>query len=71
MNVLNPKVTIFFTAFLPQFVTPDGIPYVLQLIILAIIFMVLAFLVMSSIAIIASSLGQLIAHPEFWKLQGG
>ena len=67
MNVLNPKVTLFFIAFLPQFVTKDGLPFSVQIIILGVIFMIQAFLVFSLIAIVAGNLRQLVNSNQFWK----
>lgn len=47
-NVLNPKVAVFFLAFLPQFVDRSGSPTTLQLLILGLTFALfgLCFLVM-------------------------
>lgn len=44
LNVLNPKLSFFFLAFLPQFVTP-GISGQWQLVLLAAVFMALTFAV--------------------------
>ncbi|WP_448615057.1 LysE family translocator [Modestobacter sp. URMC 112] len=44
VNLLNPKLTIFFFAFLPQFVTP-GQPALPQMLQLSGVFMVLTFVV--------------------------
>ncbi len=42
VGVTNPKLVVFFTAVLPQFVDPDGGPVPLQLLLLGGIFVVLA-----------------------------
>ncbi len=43
LNILNPKLTIFFLAFLPQFIQPDGGAPLLQLMGLSGVFMVMTF----------------------------
>jgi threonine/homoserine/homoserine lactone efflux protein len=44
-NILNPKLTIFFLAFLPQFVQPDAGAPLLQLLLLSAVFMLMTFVV--------------------------
>jgi threonine/homoserine/homoserine lactone efflux protein len=45
LNILNPKLSIFFLAFLPQFVVPDGADTVRQMLVLSGVFMAMTFVV--------------------------
>jgi len=43
LNILNPKLTIFFLAFLPQFVQPTGPEPLVQMLVLSAVFMAMTF----------------------------
>jgi len=58
MNVTNPKVSIFFLAFLPQFADPTRGPLTVQMLLLGGIFIVSTILVFGGIALLAGSIGQ-------------
>ncbi|MCY1633201.1 LysE family translocator [Marinifilum sp. D737] len=68
MNVLNPKVSLFFIAFLPQFISKSGIAISVQMIVLGIIFMIQALIVFSLIAILSGRLNRYLNSQEFWKI---
>lgn len=57
MNITNPKVSIFFLAFLPQFTRPDAGPMVLQMFTLGGVFIAVGFVVFATIAQLSSLIG--------------
>ncbi len=57
MNVTNPKVSIFFLAFLPQFADPARGSLTLQLVLLGLFFIVVTLLVFGLISQLAGLIG--------------
>lgn len=68
MNVLNPKVALFFLAFLPQFVSPATRYFPLQMLLLGLIFMVQAVIIFCLIGYFSGCIGNFIlARPKIAK----
>jgi threonine/homoserine/homoserine lactone efflux protein len=69
-NVLNPKVALFFLAFMPQFVDPARSAISSQLIVYGLIDMGMCLVWLCVIAVIAGSARQwLIRQRTFWSAQ--
>ncbi|MGB7842799.1 MAG: LysE family translocator [Salinimicrobium sp.] len=65
MNVLNPKVAIFFLAFFPGFLWDPAGNTILQFYLLGFIFMLQAFLIFSFVSILAGKISKyLTSHPH-------
>ena len=68
LNVLNPKLSLFFLAFLPQFISPSAANATATLIWLAIIFMAMTFAVFVGYGAFASAARDyVIGRPNVMK----
>lgn len=60
MNVLNPKVTIFFLAFFPGFLFSDSISTIIQFYVLGLLFIIISSIVFGSIALLSGSISDFL-----------
>lgn len=61
MNITNPKVSIFFMAFLPQFTDPAKGSITLQMFLLGFIFILATIVIFGSISQLAGAAGRLLS----------
>jgi threonine/homoserine/homoserine lactone efflux protein len=65
VNVLNPKLSIFFFAFLPQFVRTDDPDRITRMLVLSGVFMALTFVVFVGYGLLAASIrGHVVSRPH-------
>ena len=62
INLLNPKLTIFFFAFLPLFVSKDSASPTLEMITLSAVFMGMTFLIFALYGILASGISEYLIN---------
>lgn len=73
LNILNPKLTIFFLAFLPQFVEPGTDQPLMQLLLLSAVFMAMTFAVFVVYGFVAHAFRRLVvdsARVQSWLRYG-
>jgi threonine/homoserine/homoserine lactone efflux protein len=65
INILNPKLSIFFLAFLPQFVSPDEPNPLARMLVLSAVFMLMTFVIFVGYGLFAASIrDHVISRPR-------
>jgi threonine/homoserine/homoserine lactone efflux protein len=73
LNILNPKLTIFFLAFLPQFVPADATAPLMALLLLSAVFMAMTFVVFVAYGFLAQVFRQTVIESprvQAWLRRG-
>lgn len=69
INLLNPKIALFFVAFLPQFVDPSG-PFVFQMLFFGLLFTISGLAWTVFLAVTFGRVGRWLSrHSEIWRWQ--
>jgi threonine/homoserine/homoserine lactone efflux protein len=73
LNILNPKLTIFFLAFLPQFIDQGGSSPLMQLLLLSGVFMAMTFAVFVAYGLLAHAFRRTVIESprvQSWMRRG-
>ena len=73
LNILNPKLTVFFLAFLPQFVSPSSASPLLELLGLSAVFMAMTFAVFVAYGFLAHAFRKAVVESprvQAWLRRG-
>lgn len=66
VNILNPKVALFFLAFLPQFVSPSRGPMTSQFLFFGLVFVGVAMVIDSGYALASGTIGSTLSRSPNW-----
>ena len=67
VNILNPKLSIFFAAFLPQFISPDDPSPLSSMLELSGVFMAMTFIIFAVYGVFAAAMRErVVSRPRSW-----
>ena len=70
INVLNPKILIFFISYILQFITNNGVSAIQQLFILGIIFCIIGTITTIFYALFGNAIGRYVSHFNICRVFG-